>query len=148
VLRHDEDGMDWRAYLFSFKGRVNRVAYWRLAILSGLFVAVLFAGSYVLASAGLPAWLPLLLLPFLLVPAVSVPVKRLHDRNKSGWWLLVFSGAPFALNGVVEWWGDDARKAWAVLAAALTSLGLSIWGLVEIGFLRGTPGPNRYGEPV
>jgi uncharacterized membrane protein YhaH (DUF805 family) len=33
-------------------------------------------------------------------------------------------------------------------AAALAVLGLpfSLWGLVEMGFLRGTAGPNRFGE--
>jgi uncharacterized membrane protein YhaH (DUF805 family) len=32
-----------------------------------------------------------------------------------------------------------------VAVAGLVSLIISIWALVELGFLRGTPGPNQYG---
>lgn len=32
---------------------------------------------------------------------------------------------------------------------SLASFAVSIWGLVELGFLRGTPGPNQYGpDPI
>jgi uncharacterized membrane protein YhaH (DUF805 family) len=31
------------------------------------------------------------------------------------------------------------------LPDSLASLAISIWGLVELGFLRGTVGPNQYG---
>jgi uncharacterized membrane protein YhaH (DUF805 family) len=31
------------------------------------------------------------------------------------------------------------------LIFSLASLAVSLWALVELGFLRGTAGPNRYG---
>ena len=54
-----------------------------------------------------------------LVPAIMVYIKRFHDRDKSGWWVLI----------------------------ALIPLIGAIWILVELGFLAGTPGPNRFGPP-
>lgn len=51
-------------------------------------------------------------------PSFAVMVKRWHDRGKSGWWMLV---------GLVPYLG------W-------------VWALVELGFIRGTIGPNRYGQ--
>ena len=50
--------------------------------------------------------------------ALATQTKRWHDRNKSGWWWLI-SFVPFG----------------------------SIWVLVELGFLPGTPGDNRFGRP-
>ncbi len=48
---------------------------------------------------------------------LAVLVKRWHDRDKSGWWVLI------TLVPVIGW----------------------AWQLIECGFLDGTPGPNRYG---
>jgi len=49
---------------------------------------------------------------------IALHVKRLHDRNRSAWWML-FSLVPV--------------------------IGL-VWLVVQVGFLRGTLGPNRFGE--
>ena len=53
----------------------------------------------------------------LLWPLVALSVKRFQDRDKSGWWVLI------GLIPIIGW----------------------IWLLVELGFLRGTDGPNQYG---
>ena len=52
-----------------------------------------------------------------LYPWLALYAKRWHDRGKSGWWSLI------------------------VLVPILGA----IWILVELGFLRGTEGPNQYG---
>jgi uncharacterized membrane protein YhaH (DUF805 family) len=54
----------------------------------------------------------------LLWPAVATAAKRWHDRDKSAAWVLI------VLIPVVGW----------------------IWALIENGLLRGTAGPNRFGE--
>jgi hypothetical protein len=51
---------------------------------------------------------------------VIVYIKRFHDRDKSGWWVLI----------------------WLIPIIG------AIWLLIELGFLKGTPGPNRFGSPV
>jgi len=76
----------------------------------------------------------------------SITTERLHDRDKSAWWLVVFYLVPGVL-------GQLAKTAWffgatgAVLhyTFALASFALTIWGFVEIGCLRGTAGSNTYG---
>jgi uncharacterized membrane protein YhaH (DUF805 family) len=137
--------------LFSFSGRLNRKPYWlttlaMIAILIALILVVaLMAGGVGVLTGGSGAGLGfffiimlILYLPFLWV-GVALGIKRLHDRNKSGWWLLLFWVLPGILQGV----GEQIGTAGVVLS--LIGLGISIWGLVEMGFLRGTVGPNQYG---
>jgi uncharacterized membrane protein YhaH (DUF805 family) len=70
---------------------------------------------------------------------LAVATKRLHDRDKSAWWLLLFYALPAVLGNV----GDAAGGIGGMLS--LVGVAISIWAMVELGFLRGTPGPNRYG---
>ena len=67
-------------------------------------------------------WLPLGVVVLLtLWPSICIYAKRWHDRNKSGWWSLIMF---------------------------VPIIG-GIWLLVELGFLRGTEGPNKYGpDPI
>src|ERR1035438_8242932 len=50
-------------------------------------------------------------------PSLAVTVKPFHDRDKSGWWVFI------SMIPLLGW----------------------IWTFVELGLLRGTNGPNRYG---
>jgi len=76
----------------------------------------------------------------------SVAAERLHDRNKSAWWLVAFYLVPGVLGqfGKFVW---SAGAAGTVLQSilALAGFALTIWGFVEIGCLRGIAGPNTYG---
>lgn len=71
---------------------------------------------------------------------VPIAVRRLHDRDRSGSWLLVFYGLP-AFLGYLAGTGETGWRS----VLALASLAISIWGFVEMGCLRGTVGPNEYG---
>jgi uncharacterized membrane protein YhaH (DUF805 family) len=73
----------------------------------------------------------LCLLP-LLASVTAVGIKRLHDRGRSGAWLLLMYLVPviFYMAPVMT-----AVAGWAML----------LWPLVELGLLSGTPGPNKYG---
>jgi len=79
--------------------------------------------------------------------------KRLHDRNKNGWWLLVFWLLPFVLfcGGFSIVLFDDPRTGRSgdfVTGSVLifASLPPGLWGIVELGILPGTKGPNPYGD--
>lgn len=51
---------------------------------------------------------------------LSIDAKRWHDRDKSGWWMLI---------GLVPIIG--------------------LWAIIEPGFLRGAEGPNQFGnDPI
>jgi len=67
--------------------------------------------------------------------------KRLHDRDKSGWWIVPFFIAPNLLNKLWDWLDDPT----AALLVSAIGLGLSVWGFVEMFCLSGTCGPNRFG---
>ncbi len=81
-----------------------------------------------------------------LFPLFVLLAKRFHDRNKGAIWtlpyLLVFAAMIAALmtNDIKP----DAAPTYMVgLAAAY--LGVLVWTIVELGFLRGTAGQNRFG---
>ena len=72
----------------------------------------------------------------------ATTIKRLHDRDKSGWWIVAFIIAPPLLRGIAHSFDE-----WSVVAVVLSlaAMGLTFWGFVELLFLRGTSGPNRFG---
>jgi uncharacterized membrane protein YhaH (DUF805 family) len=72
----------------------------------------------------------------------AATIKRLHDRNRSGWWVIVFLIVP-ALFGKLGDWLDEPTTASILLFAALV---FNLWGTVELLFLKGTKGPNRFGS--
>ena len=123
--------MPWTQFLFSFKGRVTRRDYWLRFWLP--LVLVWLIAMAVLPTEALVKFVPLevaqgrpyepLMPSFFVLVAVTifltiaVSVKRCHDRNRSGWFLLVY----------------------------LVPVIGQLWVWVELGFLRGTAGANRFG---
>jgi uncharacterized membrane protein YhaH (DUF805 family) len=83
-------------FLFNATGRINRAKYWRSLIVFG--VAGLFAAVILFTAAGIAAPLFVATLVLVLVPwliwGFVIHTERLHDRDKSAWWLLVFYGLP------------------------------------------------------
>lgn len=141
-----------------FSGRSRRMEYWMFF----LFLCLLWVAFFVLATAVAGAALMsgggvssimamgggvviILLLAFvlwlaLLIPSLAVGVRRLHDTERSGWWLgglLIVDVA----NGVLRGTGSGG--------ALTTVIGLVVlvWVVVLLVFycLDGTKGPNKYG---
>ncbi len=152
--------MDWRTLLslfFTFRGRLNRAKYWALLLIGSAISAVCILilapllngvrmGMYGEDAGGIMAVIALILLILIVIfwSSLAIAFRRLHDRNKSGVWLLLFWLAPSVLNAIGQSMGNGAGAFVALVGAAL-----AIWGLVEIGFLKGTTGPNDYGpDPV
>lgn len=134
--------MDWKFIFLSFQGRLNRKPYWlgTIALLSLVIIGV-FGVMFLAGGGGGVAAIGVIYL-LLLWPTLAIGVKRLHDRDKSAWWLVVFYVVPTVLNVLGETGDGDGVGA---IIFGLASLGISIWALVELGFLRGTAGANRYG---
>src|SRR5215813_9914719 len=97
--------MDWGHLLFGFSGRINRAKYW-LWILLYLIAAIIVGIVAVITSptiGNLPIVGNLVQLAFSIaafVSSLAVVTKRLHDRAKSAWWLLVYVLIPSILLGV------------------------------------------------
>jgi uncharacterized membrane protein YhaH (DUF805 family) len=71
----------------TFSGRAQRSEYWYFF----LFMMIVNIVTSILDSAileDLPIF-SLLATLALLVPSISVSVRRLHDTDRSGWWLLL-----------------------------------------------------------
>jgi uncharacterized membrane protein YhaH (DUF805 family) len=115
--------------LFSFQGRVNRAKFWLVALGILVIEVIFFAalgGPAVLSNdpeqafaaigpvAGVVLFVLLVVVTWI---SLAVAVKRFHDRNKTGWWVLI------------------------VLVPVIGGL----WYLIECGFLQGTAGTNNYG---
>lgn len=110
--------------LFSFHGRISRSTFWFLYSLPILLIEFILmaidmaSGTYfATTNSGIGLFSGFFLL-LTFYPSLAVSVKRCHDRDRSGWFLLV---------------------------SFIPIIG-SIWVLFELGFLKGTKGRNRYGE--
>ncbi|HTN13930.1 MAG TPA: DUF805 domain-containing protein [Sphingomonadaceae bacterium] len=138
---------------FDFSGRSRRMEFWMFTLLNVIVACVLAGPFYVqmisavmtsaqmagqgaeynesmmaaslmsspvsLAMMGLYGIYAL----FALIPSLAVTVRRLHDRNLSGWWYLGMIVASFV-----------------PLVGLLAGLAFLV-----VMFLDGTPGPNRFG---
>jgi uncharacterized membrane protein YhaH (DUF805 family) len=137
--------MSMTQLLFSFQGRLNRKPYWLTNIAVGIGAIVLVAlalvmlGEHKFAEAfATMALVAILYIPLLWV-SLALGAKRLHDRNKSAWWLVLFYVAPGVASGI----GDQMEYLGFVLH--LVAFAITVWAFVELGCLRGTVGPNQYG---
>jgi uncharacterized membrane protein YhaH (DUF805 family) len=133
--------INWPHLLFDTRGRIGRASWWMAScVLMVIGFAVLSAIGKNIVLAVVLALLGLLVVYSLL----AVAVKRLHDRNKRGWWVLLFALAPIMLASIASAFGEGLDPildyaAWAVV------LVLALWALLELGLVPGTAGLNRYG---
>lgn len=101
------------------RGRVPRKIFWLYGVILPLAL-----GAYVHALLGIAGvtgvWIDGIVSGALWWSALAVSAKRWHDRDKSGWWALV------QFIPIIGW----------------------LWILVENGLLRGTVGPNRFGDDL
>lgn len=97
----------------TFGGRAARSEYWYFF----LFTFLVSAAANILDAAGETQVVGALAALALLIPSIAVAVRRLHDRDKSGWWYLL------------------------VLIPLIGAIILLVW-FVQ----RGTVGPNRFGS--
>jgi len=113
----DDPMPPWRLWLDP-RGRIGRASFWLHGVLGLLGMALLLRALLEIARwppAQVDEWVGLLLT----WPLVAISAKRWHDRDRSGWWVLVL---------------------------LLPVVGV-LWLLADNGLVRGTRGPNRFGPP-
>jgi uncharacterized membrane protein YhaH (DUF805 family) len=135
--------MDW-AYLFnSFDGRISRRTFWTAMI--ALLIAEIIA--HIIAEAIQGDRLSAIVDLAFTYPEFAIAAKRGHDRDMPLWLLIIFfcAGAVLDLLTVLELSGSDEEPSMLsiFIAVPFTVLGLAL--LIELGFRRGTIGPNQYG---
>lgn len=137
--------MDLGSLLFSFQGRINRAKYW-LAVLIFFVVGIILAIiGFIIGHGGVYQLLSFVVDVAIFIAGLAVSAKRLHDHDKSAWWLLLFNVAPalLAATGIALAIGSSS---WAPATIfGLAALAIVVWAFVLLGCLRGTVGPNSYG---
>ena len=134
-VRYAREGqMTLSEKLFSFQGRLNRQSWWLLGIaiwialiVVQIVVATVFGVSATpsedgeMPAIGAMSGIAGIVVGIFALAALwmylALTAKRFHDRDKSGWWVLI---------GLVPGLG-------------------ALWILVDCGFLAGTSGDNRFG---
>jgi uncharacterized membrane protein YhaH (DUF805 family) len=71
----------------------------------------------------------------------AVSIKRLHDRSKSGWWIVPYLIVPGLYGQFDAWLGSS----WPAVFVGFATFIALVGGLIEMCWLRGTRGPNRFG---
>lgn len=156
--------MPFRRYA-DFSGRSRRMEFWMWQLLQVivyvgvLLLAVVLGGGAIMtgdpAAIATGGGVMLLILGLYLIyclaifiPSIAVAVRRLHDTNRTGWWVL----APLApylvmlLAGAMVAGSPDMAGVAGILA--LVSM-IAVFALAITLFvfyvLEGTKGPNKYG---
>ncbi|GJL35853.1 DUF805 domain-containing protein [Enterobacter hormaechei] len=131
--------MGIQQWLFSFKGRIGRRDFWIWTVIWVLAMAALF---YAVSFEFLASQNAAFMLVCLLWPTACVIVKRLHDRNKSGSWSLLFILAWMLLAGHWEILGDT----WGWVVGRFVPVLIMVTMLIDLGAFIGTQGENKFGK--
>jgi uncharacterized membrane protein YhaH (DUF805 family) len=76
--------MSWWTILFSFSGRMNRAKYW-LCVL--IFYVSIFSTLYISIDVLQTDNAAIIVFPAVWIHYAAA-IKRLHDLDKSGWWVI------------------------------------------------------------
>ena len=137
--------MNWVHLLTSFEGRISRQSFWiGWAVLVAAEIAV-WLGTRQFNDERVGAVADLVML----YPQFAVSAKRGHDRNTPTWVIGLF----FALSAVFDLlqfggWVTSAslEQQTTLVTVIFIPIGLfAVVLVVDLGFRRGTVGPNRYG---
>ncbi|MGV6801995.1 MAG: DUF805 domain-containing protein [bacterium] len=158
-------------FLFNPNGRISRKGYWLGFLLPYVIISVLLEYQEAVGvPAGVAAIISAVVGLFYFWPSIAVPVKRFHDRNMTGWWVLIFSLIVIGLLAVAfasfvgrqEYLdlmaevnsGNDAAAMQIMqmfFSSTLSTISIvvaiivSLIQFIIIGFLPGTEGDNKYG---
>ena len=71
-----------------FSGRARRTEFWMFALFNAIIAGVLNV-LWRTTDVGVFYWLYVLYAVAVFLPSLAVGVRRLHDTNRSGWWILI-----------------------------------------------------------
>jgi uncharacterized membrane protein YhaH (DUF805 family) len=139
--------MDWVYLLTSFEGRISRKTFW---IAIAVLVAAEIVAHFVAETLQGDRLSAIIDLAFT-YPEFAIAAKRANDRDLPIWILIVFfgGGAVLDLLTVLGLAGSNEQPSMVSLFIAIPFTVLLVALMIELGFRRGTIGPNRFGpDPV
>jgi uncharacterized membrane protein YhaH (DUF805 family) len=125
----------------NFRGRASRREFW-MFILINIIISIILSiidsalGLKIGSGAMQQGILGLLYSLFIFIPNLAVTIRRLHDINKSGWWLAGFYAAIIVLSVLLV----NMQS----IIFSLIMLGLAIYFIVLLA-TPGDTGANEYG---
>ena len=136
--------VDFATLFLSREGRINRAKFW---IGAACFIAVWLLVELVFGASIFGRIVKFLLAIVLSYPAYAVAAKRFHDRDRPGETALL-GLIPVLVAIMIDCFGltgDAAGANGLGWICRLIYLGVGLWFAIELGALKGTPGPNRFG---
>jgi uncharacterized membrane protein YhaH (DUF805 family) len=146
-------------FFADFEGRIPRSTYWLASVavfvIDVIVAAIAAATAEVLAgeTAGYVA-MHILTIAFF-YPQFVIALKRAHDLNMSNQTIYAWYTAlivDYAVIRLTLWaWSNYEQNLYSLVALAFVLMfiiavgAVTIVMLIELGFRRGTRGPNRYG---
>lgn len=150
-----------------FSGRSRRKEYWMfflgvfLLYLALIIAAVVFLGGALFSAfagagggdsgaagagamgamlgGGIVGILILLTVLLLFIPSIAVGIRRLHDIDRTGWWLMLGYG-PSILGTIFE---NTQSTSLALIFNSVSMIGFIV--ILVFSVMPGTRGPNRFG---
>ena len=87
-----------------FSGRASRREFWWVIlffVLCNIALSII-GGMFAFISTAVPTILSVVWTLATIVPYVALAVRRVHDTNKSGWWVLL-PGIPYVISEIVNY---------------------------------------------
>jgi uncharacterized membrane protein YhaH (DUF805 family) len=125
-----------------FSGRSRRKEYWMyflFLVIVNLLVGMVESVVGLAGTVGPYGPLSILVVVVTFVPSLAVGIRRLHDTERSGWWILL-PLVPYAISAALLVSGNLSLGGMIGIVGLLCALGLLVLMVLE-----GTKGPNRYG---
>lgn len=129
-----------------FSGRAPRAEYWWFYLLT---LAISFL-SEVIDKATDTSVAGIVLNLGVIIPWIAVSVRRLHDIDRTGWWMLLLT-IPFVFLGMAIGMSESGapdpfnEMTGLMIVGIIAMLGTGITLLVFM-VTEGTGGPNRFGD--
>ena len=149
-----------------FSGRSRRMEFWmwqlfQIIVYVGIAVLMMMFGGGMMLTSGDPTAMAaagggvliigalyLIYILAVFIPSLAVAVRRLHDTNRTGWWILA-PLAPYVLvivaGGMAVSSPDNVGAAGGLVMICMAAVRILSLVLLVFYLLEGTRGPNRYG---
>ncbi|MGQ0559456.1 MAG: DUF805 domain-containing protein [Sphingosinicella sp.] len=150
-----------------FSGRSRRMEFWMWQLFKFLVSMVVYVLFFMMAGSAMMSGDPAQMMQVggaatilivvmglfglaIIIPDLAVQVRRLHDTNRTGWWILA-PIVPYAIvvamsAGALTSGSKDAVATMGPVAMILVLVAVVMAiVLLVFYFLDGTPGPNKYG---
>lgn len=136
--------MDFKGLFFSAEGRLNRLSFFLLAILVGVVFSIISVIVNLILPAGAAGIVSIVLSVVNAVIGIFLSIKRFHDFDKSGYFMLGFSVISSVIIIAVS------TICFFVLGNEILGIGFAFIATIAVAlyiYLKpGTAGANKYGN--